>query len=82
MKTYCSNKETFLISGIEKSKEEVISQFMNINSNHIEYVVECVMKNINSIKNMYQYLLTVIYNVPITIDEYYRNLVVTEINNL
>lgn len=55
---------------------------MNINSSHIEYVVECVMKNINSIKNMYQHLLTVIYNVPITIDEYYRNLVVTEINNL
>ena len=82
VKTYCSNKETFLISGIEKSKEEVISQFMNINSNHIEYVVECVMKNINSIKNMYQYLLTVIYNAPITIDEYYRNLVATEINNL
>ena len=82
VKTYCSNKETFLISGIEKSKEEVISQFMNINSNHIEYVVECVMKNINSIKNMYQYLLTVIYNAPITIDEYYRNLVVTEINNI
>lgn len=68
VKTYCSNKETFLISGIEKSKEEVISQFMNINLNHIEYVVECVMKNINSIKNMYQYLLTVIYNAPITID--------------
>ena len=82
VKTYCSNKETFLISGIEKSKEEVISQFMNINSNHIEYVVECVIKNINSIKNMYQYLLTVIYNAPITIDEYYRNLVATEINNL
>lgn len=53
VKTYCSNEETFLISGIEKSKEEVISQFMNINSNHIEYVVECVMKNINSIKNIY-----------------------------
>ena len=82
VKTYCSNKEKFLISGIEKSKEEVISQFMNINSNHIEYVVECVMKNINSIKNMHQYLLTVIYNAPITIDEYYRNLVATEINNL
>ena len=82
VKTYCSNKETFFISGIEKSKEEVISQFMNINSNHIEYVVECVMKNINSIKNMYQYLLTVIYNAPITIYEYYRSLVATEINNL
>ena len=54
MKIYCSNKETFLISGIEKSKEEVISRFMNI----------------NSIKNMYQYLLIVIYNAPITIDEY------------
>ncbi|OUQ55377.1 hypothetical protein B5E58_12420 [Tyzzerella sp. An114] len=81
VKTYCSNKEIFLISGIEKSKEEVISQFMNINSNHIEYVVECVMKNINSIKNMHQYLLTAIYNAPITIEEYYRNLVHTEFNN-
>lgn len=82
MKTYCSNKETFLISGIEKSKEEVINQFINMNSSHIEYVVECVMKNINSIKNMHQYLLTVIYNAPITIYEYYRSLVVTQINNL
>lgn len=54
---------------------------MNINSNHIEYVVERVMKNINSIKNMHQYLLTIIYNAPITIDEYYRNLVATEFNN-
>ena len=82
MKTYCSNKEKFLISGIEKSKEEVISQFMNINSNHIEYVVECVMKNINSIKNMHQYLITVIYNAPITIDEYYKNLVIDEFNSV
>ena len=81
VKTYYSKKETFRISGIEKPKEQVINQFMNMNSSHIEYVVECVMKNINSIKNMHQYLLTVIYNAQITIDEYYRNLVAIEINN-
>lgn len=37
--------------------------------------------NINSIKNMHQYLLTAIYNAPITTDEYYRNLVAMEFNN-
>ncbi len=47
---------------------------------YIEYIVECVMKNINSINNMHQYLLTAIYNAPITIDEYYRNLVDMEFN--
>ena len=81
VKTYYSKKETFRISGIEKPKEQVINQFMNMNSSHIEYVVECVMKNINSIKNMHQYLLTAIYNAPITIDEYYRNLVAIESDN-
>ena len=81
VKTYYSKKETFRISGIEKPKEKVINQFMNMNSGHIEYIVECVMKNINSIKNMHQYLLTAIYNAPITIDEYYRNLVAMEFNN-
>ena len=61
VKTYCSNKETFRISEIKKPKEQVINQFMNMNSSHIEYIVECAMKNINSIKNMHQYLIYYLY---------------------
>ena len=49
----------------------VKSKFLKINSEHIEYVIECVSSNKTKIGNIKQYLLTSIFNAPTTISSYY-----------
>lgn len=40
---------------------------------HIVYVVECVSNNTTQIRNRRSYILTCLYNAPMTIDGYYAN---------
>ena len=48
---------------------------MKVNSEHIQFVFDCLDKNTTEVRNIKQYLLTTIYNAPITIDNYYASLV-------
>ena len=67
----CSNKKTVRISGEEKPIEVVRSQFMKLDSTHIEYIMECFHNQVTDIHNIRQYMLTTLYNAPLTIDHYY-----------
>ncbi len=51
--------------------EDVLKRFMDINSEHIKYIIECVSNNTTKIANTKQYMLATVFNVPITIDSYY-----------
>lgn len=46
-------------------------QLLKINSEHIEYVLDCIKKNTTKIKNIKAYMLTCIYNAPQTISNFY-----------
>ena len=46
-------------------------QLLKINSEHIEYVLDCIKKNTTKIKNIKAYMLTCIYNAPQTISSFY-----------
>ena len=37
---------------------------MKLDSGHIEFVMECMHKNTTEVRNMKQYLLTVLFNAP------------------
>lgn len=39
---------------------------------HIEYVMNCLKKNTTKIANIRAYLLTTLYNAPLTMDSYYQ----------
>ena len=69
----CSTAKTIRISGDDKPIDVVRAQFMKIDSEHMEYILDCFKHQINDIRNVKQYLLATIYNAPLTIDHYYTS---------
>ena len=63
---------TVRIGGVEKNATIVKSQFMKLKKEHIEYVINCLKKNTTKIGNIRAYLLTTLYNAPLTMDSYYQ----------
>lgn len=68
----CSKRKTIRIAGDDKPVSVVKSQFLKINSMHLEYVMDCMKKNPAKVRNIKQYLLAVIYNAPLTMQSYYQ----------
>ena len=71
----CSKRKTIRIAGDDKPVSVVKSQFLKLNSSHIEYVMDCMQSNATKVRNIKQYLLATIYNAPLTIQSYYQALV-------
>lgn len=78
--TYCSTKHYVRIGGEDKPIEVVKDVFQKLEFKHIEYVMDCLLENTTKVKNMRQYLLTTLYNAPMTIDNYYNALVQHDMN--
>ena len=73
--TICSQRSVIRIAGDDKPKEVVKSRFLKLDSGHIRYVMDCLNNNCSTIRNVEQYILTVLYNAPLTINNYYQQLV-------
>ena len=71
--TCSSNKKEIRIAGDDKPKEVVKSRLMKLDSMHIQYVLDCLNENTSDVKNIKQYLLTTLFNAPVTISPYYQN---------
>ena len=69
--TVCSKNKTVRIAGDIKPLAVVKSQFMKLDYSHIQYVLDCKEKNGVEIRNIKQYLLAMLYNAPLTINNYY-----------
>ena len=70
----CSSKgKTIRIAGDDKPIEVVKSRLMKLNSMHIQYVLDCLQENTTYVRDMKQYLLTTLFNAPVTIDSYYQS---------
>lgn len=70
-----SHQQAIRISGDDKPLQVVKSRFMKLDSEHIQYVLECFKENTTKVRNIKQYLLASLYNAPMTIDSYYTALV-------
>ena len=68
----CSKRKTIRIAGDDKPVSVVKSQFLKVNSMHLEYVMDCMKKNPAKVRNIKQYLLVAIYNAPLTMQSYYQ----------
>lgn len=68
----CSKRKTIRVAGDDKPLSVVKSQFLKVNSMHIEYVMDCMKKNPTKVRNIKQYLLAAIYNAPLTMQSYYQ----------
>ena len=71
----CSTSPTIRINGEDMPQQVVKSRFLKLNSSHIEYVLQAMNDNPTAIRNIRAYLLTALYNAPLTLDNYYSALV-------
>ena len=71
VETVCAKRKTTRIAGADFPHEVVRSRFLKLDSSHIEFVMECLHNNTTEIRNMKQYLLTVLFNAPTTISNHY-----------
>lgn len=73
VETVCAKRKTTRIAGSDFPHEVVRSRFLKMDSSHIEFVMDCLQKNTTEIRNMKQYLLTVLFNAPTTINNHYTS---------
>ena len=71
VETVCAKRKTTRIAGADFPHEVVRSRFLKLDSSHIEFVMECLHNNTTEVRNMKQYLLTVLFNAPTTIRHHY-----------
>lgn len=60
------------IAGVERPAAVVKERFMKLDHSHMVYVTGCLKRNTKRVENIKAYLLAVLYNAPMTIDNYYR----------
>ena len=71
VETVCAKRKTTRIAGSDFPHEIVRSRFLKLTSEHIRFVMDCMQKNTTDVRSMKQYLLTVLFNAPTTISNYY-----------
>ena len=67
----CITSPTIRIAGEALPAEIVKERFRELNSTHIEYVIEALSQTTTKIHNIRADLLTTLYNAPVTMGPYY-----------
>ena len=80
VETVCARRKTTRIAGSDFPHEVVRSRFLKLDSEHIRFVMDSLQKNTTEVRNMKQYLLTVLFNAPTTISNHYTSLVNHDMN--
>ena len=70
-----ARREHIRVAGSDFPHELVKSRFLKLGMGHIQFVLSCLKENTTKVKNIKQYLLTVLFNAPATISNYYSSLV-------
>ena len=71
VETVCARRKTTRIAGADFPHEVARSRVLKLDSSHIEFVMECLHNNTTEVRNMKQYLLTVLFNAPTTMSNHY-----------
>ena len=69
--TVCARRKTIRIAQNDFPTEVLKSQFLKLNAEHIQYVLDRMRQNTTEIRNIKQYLLAALYNAPLTMENYY-----------
>ena len=67
----CSRRKTLRVAGNDFPQEVVKSRLLKLERDHIEFVFDCLKENATQVRNPKQYLLAVLYNAPVTIENHY-----------
>ena len=71
--TSCTSSRTIRIGGDDKPAEIVRAQYRKLTGAHLVYVLEAIKANTTRIRDMKQYLLTALYNAPMTLNSHYAS---------
>ena len=71
VETVCSGRKTIRVAGEDYPAEAVKSRLLQLNSEHIRFVLDCMNENTTKVRNIRQYLLASLWNAPISIGNYY-----------
>ncbi len=67
----CMGEPFLRIAGSEIPTAAVRERMLKLNEDHIRYVLDCLKENDTKIYNIRQYLLTALFNAPVTMNHYY-----------
>ena len=67
----CSKKKNLRVAGNDFPQAVVKSRLLKLDSEHIRFVFDCLRENTTQVRNMKQYLLAVLYNAPVTMENHY-----------
>ena len=73
--TVCSNKAAIRVAGEELPAEVVRARLLKLTGAHLLYVLDCVRENTTDVRHVKPYLLTALYNAPLTMDNHYALMV-------
>ena len=71
----CAKRQFTRVAGSDFPHEAVKSRLLKLDSQHIQFVMDCMKENTTKVRNIKQYLLAVLFNAPTTISSYYSALV-------
>lgn len=67
----CSKREALRVAGNELPQAVVKSRLLKLDDGHIRFVFDCLKNNTTQVRNIKQYLLTTLYNAPVTMENHY-----------
>ena len=73
METVCSTRRSIRIAGNDIPQAVVKSRLLKLDGEHIRFVFDCLQRNTTEIRNVKQYLLAVLYNAPVTMENHYAS---------
>lgn len=73
VETVCSTRRSIRIAGNDIPQAVVKSRLLKLDGEHIRFVFDCLQRNPTEIRNMKQYLLAVLYNAPVTMENHYAS---------
>lgn len=76
----CSPQATFRIGGAQFKSTVVKNRLIELGQSHIEYVLDAMSQNTTKIRNIRGYMLTSLYNAPVTMEHYYQAQVQHDMN--
>lgn len=80
VETVCTTKTHIRVSGADFPTDIVRARLLKLTHEHIRFVFDCLDENTTKIRNMKQYLLTTLYNAPVTMENYYSSRVNHDLN--
>lgn len=77
----CTTRDSVRICGQDVAAEVVKSRFLKLNGEHILYVMTSLKENTTKVASIKAYILSALYNVPVTMGQYYTSRVSHDMEN-